>query len=646
MRRTCLPGFAPPVHSSFSLPKFIRNIQLMQPEHFGLAKEPFAEQPDPDLFFPEAERSVLLRRLYADLQKGIPIIRLTGPEGAGKTMLCQMLAHLLPDEFQAVLVPEPGGSFDELCRNIFQQLGLPPEQDSMTGLTALAEQRQGQGRQLLLLVDQAENMFPAALERLARTAFASKGSSFFFQVILAGQPALNERISQLAIYCPDITVPAGHAAASLTEAETGAYLSFRLKAAGLAAPAADRAFSREAVSKIFSQAQGNLRQTNSLARQALEQLWQEKRPLPVQKTDIALLHKKAVAAQKKTGRSSGRLIKFSALAALLLLTALLFHYNTALWQNSVGQLRHLFTAGAPEPKKLLPLPKELQLNTEPELPPEPEEPLEEEVAAQPVFEPLTTEEQQEAAEAPEDLAAEAASEEAVPSVTVETTEDEPAVAMEQESEPVPDEQSEGALPEEPLASPVAEVNEEDEVQDSAPPVQELTPVAQKKIVQLLPDRRKIKVAPPEQHVPQEEEREEPAPEPQEQAPVIDIPASVTAVPPPDANMLYQELHLAGSRLRTSINANKYTLQLLMLSSSDASAKIKEMIVRDEYLDHKAELRILRKQTLPTALFMFYGLYDSEAEAQRALNALPLFLRKHHPYILPVREALRKTAYLH
>ncbi|CAK8721988.1 hypothetical protein GCAAIG_11620 [Candidatus Electronema halotolerans] len=617
----------------------------MQPEYFGLAKEPFADQPDPDLFFSEAERSVLLRRLYADLQKGIPIIRLTGPEGAGKTMLCQMLVHLLPDEFQAVLVPEPGGSFDELCRSIFQQLGIPPEQDPMTGLPALAEQQQGQGRQLLLLVDQAENMFPAALERLARAAFASKGSPSFFQVILAGQPALNDRISQLTIYCPDITVPAGHAAAPLTEAETGAYLSFRLKAAGLAAPAADRAFSREAVSKIFSQTQGNLRQANSLAMQALERLWQEKRPLPVQKADIPLLHKQAVAAQKKTGRSSGRLIKFSALAALFLLIALLFHYNTALWQNSVEQVRHLFTAGTPEPKKLLPLPKELQLNTEPELPPEPEKTVEDEAAAPPAFEPLTTEEEQEAAEVPEDLAAE----ETVPSVTVETTEEAAVPAIEQEPEPAV------SLPEEPLDSPVAEVDEEDDHQDSPPPVQELTPIAQKKIVQLFPDRKKIKVAPPEQRVPvpHEEQKEEAAPEPQvqqqarQQAPVIDIPASVTiTAPPPDANMLYQELHVAGSRLRTSINAHKYTLQLLMLSSPDAAAKIKEMIVRDEYLDHKAELRILRKQTLPTALFMFYGLYDSEAEAQRALNALPLFLRKHHPYILPVREALRKTAFLY
>ncbi len=623
----------------------------MQPEHLGLSKEPFADQPDLDIFFPEAERAALLRRLYADIQKGGAMLRLVGPEGAGKTMLCQMLVHLLPDEFQTVLVPEPGGSFDELCRSIFQQLGVE-QQDSMTGLPALAEQLRQQDRQLLLLLDQAENMFPAALERLARTAFASKGSLSFFQVILAGRPALNDRIDQLAAYCPDITVPASHVAAPLTEAETGAYLSFRLKAARLAAPAAGRAFSQEAVSKIFSQTQGDLRQTNALARQALQRLSDGKRSFPVRKEDVFLLHQETGSVKQKTGTKLklGGLIKFSAIAALFLLLFLLFHYNSNLWQNSVGQMRRLFTAGIPEPKKLLPLSEKLQLNTEPELPPEPEDAVEGEAAEQAVFEPLTTEEQQKAAEVAEDLAAEVAAEETVPSVTLETTEDAAAPAIEQES--LPDEASEAALPEEPLDSAVAEVDDESGHQDSPPPIQVLTPVAQKKIVQLVPDRKKIKVAPPEQPVPQEEQKEEPAPKPQvlqqqalQQVPVIEIPASVTA-PPPDANMLYQELHVAGSRLRTNINADKYTLQLLVLSSPDASAKIKEMIVRDEYVDHKGELRILRKQTLPTALFMFYGLYDSEEEASQALDTLPLFLRKHHPYVLPVQEALKKTAYLY
>jgi septal ring-binding cell division protein DamX len=144
-------------------------------------------------------------------------------------------------------------------------------------------------------------------------------------------------------------------------------------------------------------------------------------------------------------------------------------------------------------------------------------------------------------------------------------------------------------------------------------------------------------------MPEQEVRAEEVP--QAVAPTVSAPEPVSE-PRPDPGMLYQQLHYAGSRLRTSVNAEKYTLQLLMLSSSDAAAQVKEMIVRDEYLDHKNQLRILRKQSLPTALFVFYGLYNTEEEAKQALESLPLFLRKHHPYVLPVKEALRKTAYLY
>ncbi len=604
----------------------------MQFEYLGLTKEPFAEQPDIELFFPEAGRTTLLRRVYADLQTGSAVLRIIGSEGTGKTMLCQMLVHLLPDEFHPVFLTEPGDSFDELCQSIFLQLDGEPNQETVTDLPALAEHYQGQGKQLLLLIDQAEKMFPAALERLSRIAFAAKGSSSFFQVILAGQPVLNEGINQLTSYCADIDIPTGYTVAALTEEETRAYLNFRLKAAGLSTAAIGQAFSQEAVRKIFTQTQGNLRQINQLAAQALQKLCEGKRQLPVQKTDVPII--KEAGVLKKAESKSWRLIKLSAIAVLFLLTGLLFHYNSALWQNGLDQVQHLFNFGPTEPKKLLPLPKEFQLNSEEDLPPATETQPEEAGANQSSeSEPLVTEEKQEIAEASDEVAS---AEKIVPATVVETTE-EAAPPIEQESP------TEEVLPEESLDTPAAQIKEDEPKEQ--PTIQELTPVSQKKIVQLVPSMKKTKVAPvPEKKDQKEQKKVEIVPE-QQQVPTINIPSSI-AEPAPDANMLYQELHVAGSRLRTSVNANKYTLQLLVLSSPDAASKIKEMIVRDEYLDYKQQLKILRKQTLPTALFIFYGLYDSADEAKRALDNLPLFLRKHHPYVLPVKEALKKTAYLY
>jgi septal ring-binding cell division protein DamX len=109
---------------------------------------------------------------------------------------------------------------------------------------------------------------------------------------------------------------------------------------------------------------------------------------------------------------------------------------------------------------------------------------------------------------------------------------------------------------------------------------------------------------------------------------------------PDADPLYQELLAAGSLLKNSRSAGRYTIQLTALSSPNAA---KEMIVRDEYLEHRSQLKLLRRQNSPSSLFVFYGSYGSMEEAQAAVDNMPLFLRKqHHPSALPIADALQKT----
>lgn len=568
----------------------------MHLEYFGLAKPPFAGEPDTEIFFPEADRTALLRRIYAELQNGGPVIRLTGAEGSGKTLLCLLLAHLLPAEYQTVYLASPAGSFDELLRAACQELGQPPQADMSAWLRRQMEQCQAQGKKLLLLVDQAELMFPAALERLLRTVFAAAAEQKTLQVILAGRPALNERISQLQAYCADIEMPPDHQLAPLTEEELAAYLSFRLKTAGLSAADSGKAFSGEAVRKIFELAKGDLRAAHLLADTALQRVCAADRYFPVLAADVTALQDGS-SSSGRTGKSSknalsGRTWKLLAVAVLLLFAALLFRYSDALWRNSEDAANKIVNTVPVKPTELLP--DKLRLNSEPELPPEPAE-SESASAETGGTEPVLPTEPR----AAQQVSAVAADAQELPAPLHETAEEQ-------------------VLEEEPLETPPSALS------PAAPPVQTQQPAPERKIVELAPGMRKIKVS-----------RAKPAPAAQQQ------PAADSAAPPP-ADQLYQELLAAGSLLKNSRSAGRSTIQLLTLVSQDAAEKIKEMIVREEYLEHRSKLKILRRSSSPAAVFVFYGIYASLEEAKAAVDNMPLFLRKHHPYALPVTDALQKT----
>ncbi|WP_420209106.1 AAA family ATPase [Candidatus Electronema sp. JC] len=546
----------------------------MHLEYFGLAKPPFAGEPDTDVFFPEADRTALLRRIYTELQNGSPVVRLTGAEGSGKSLFCLLLAHLLPAEYQTVYLASPAGSFDELLRAACQELGQPPQADMSAWLGRLLEQCQAQGKKFLLLIDQAELMFPAALERLLRTVFTAAEQQTL-QVVLAGRPALNERISQLQAYCADIEMPPSHQLAPLTEEELAAYLSFRLKTAGLSAADSGKAFSGEAVRKISELTKGNLRATHLLADTALQRVCAADRYFPVLAADVTALENGASSrTDRKKAALSSRTWKLLTAAVLLLFAALLFRYSGELRRSGQEAAERFVAAGTPAVKPDELLPEQLQLNSKPELPSEPEEPA-----------AAMTEEEAVMPSEPAEAAAPLPEEESL-------------------NTPPPEEPSETSRPEAESAA--------------APPSARLPP----EIVRLSPGMRKTR----------------PAVKKTEPVPSSPVPAPERAAV--NADQLYQELLAAGGLLRNSRSAGRYTIQLATLASRETA---KEMIVRDEYLEHRRQLKLLRRPSPASPTFIFYGSYDSLEAAQAAVSQMPLFLRKqHHPAALPVAEALGKV----
>lgn len=254
-------------------------VSTLYLDHFQLNRVPFAQEPDTRIFFPVAGRKEVLENLLADIEKGRPLVKVTGSEGTGKTLMCRLLEQSLDSEkYLLISLEHPIGSYENLLRTVCHVLGtsdetedeeddLPP--DYLALFREHLQRIKNDDRNLVLLIDEAENLFLATLERLVRLICDSEESNIL-QVILIGRLDLDDTMDQLAIYCSNVDINAGYTLDALSPEETKQYIQFRLQGAGIPGDKYLDLFSDDAIDMIFQAAMGNISLTNSLAEEALK----------------------------------------------------------------------------------------------------------------------------------------------------------------------------------------------------------------------------------------------------------------------------------------------------------------------------------------------------------------------------------------
>jgi MSHA biogenesis protein MshM len=249
-------------------------------EHFHLAHSPFAEEPDPDVFFPGARREEFCQSLILDVLAGKQLIKLIGREGAGKTLICRLIIDRLPSEYEVIYLDNPVGSFDDLLQVACLDMGMDPRGKHDPALylpefRRLLEWKRSERIKTILIIDAAEKLFLATLERLVRY-LSENQEELDLTVILAGRPELDANLDQLSVFCTSVDIHSGYFLEELTENETRQYLRFRLNAAGMRWEQYDDIFTEGVVAKIFDSARGNLRMMNIFAEEALQASCTEK----------------------------------------------------------------------------------------------------------------------------------------------------------------------------------------------------------------------------------------------------------------------------------------------------------------------------------------------------------------------------------
>jgi general secretion pathway protein A len=206
--------------------------------HFGLRERPFSNTPDSRFVYLGARHEEALAHLLSGVQEHGGIVQLTGEIGTGKTTMCRLLLSRLPDGVDVALILNPLLTLKALLASICDELGVkyethPPSQRVLVdALYRHLLAANAAGRRTVLIVDEAQSLGVAALERLRLLTNLETERDKLLQVILIGQPDLIELLGRTELLQLSQRITARYHLRPLDAGETHAYVRHRLELAG------------------------------------------------------------------------------------------------------------------------------------------------------------------------------------------------------------------------------------------------------------------------------------------------------------------------------------------------------------------------------------------------------------------------------
>lgn len=244
---------------------------MMYLEHFGLTKPPFSLTPNTQFFLGLTPHIEALQVLQTTLQYGEGFIKVTGDVGTGKTLICRKIMNDLPDDFVLIYLPNPYLTPDELRWSVALELGLTYSahiaQQQLTSMiqSTLISLHQ-EGKKLVIIVDEAQALPCESLEALRLFTNLETETSKLLQVVLFGQPEIDERLNQRQLRQLRQRITFSYHLRPLSQHEVASYLEHRLTIAGYNQ---DFLFSKKGIRLLHKASRGTPRLINVLAHKAL-----------------------------------------------------------------------------------------------------------------------------------------------------------------------------------------------------------------------------------------------------------------------------------------------------------------------------------------------------------------------------------------
>ena len=166
-------------------------------------------------------------------QAGFSVI--CGDTGAGKTTLIRRLLNELGDDTVVGLITNTHQSFGELLNWVLMAFGIDSEDKSKSQMhqifVSFLVEQYAKNKHAVLIVDEAQNMSADTLEELRMLSNINSDKDQVLQVILAGQPALQETLRKPELMQFAQRIAVDYYQEALSEEGTKAYIHHRLHVA-------------------------------------------------------------------------------------------------------------------------------------------------------------------------------------------------------------------------------------------------------------------------------------------------------------------------------------------------------------------------------------------------------------------------------
>jgi len=205
-------------------------------ELFKLHELPFRLTPDPAFLYLSKHHARAKAYMESTIWFTDGFVVITGEIGSGKTTLIETFLKELEKDVVVAQINQTQVSAIEFLQSVLVQFGFQPfrmkKAELLSTLNEFLVEQYANGRRVLLIVDEAQNLSNKVLEEIRLLSGVETTKEKVLRIILAGQPELNDKLNSAMLIQLAQRIRLRFHLTALSKTDTQLYIQHRLEVAG------------------------------------------------------------------------------------------------------------------------------------------------------------------------------------------------------------------------------------------------------------------------------------------------------------------------------------------------------------------------------------------------------------------------------